>query len=149
MTSLATVSIDRTGLSLSALVIETSGAGTYVMDQGGLGRVGTTPRDTLATDSPFIHGHTRVASVLEETTLPLVVRVQSTTSALLNTAVTALETALHQFVYTVTVTVDGIARVWTAYPATIGAVDGLVAYERVTDFYEVLSISIPVYPVSA
>lgn len=149
MTSLATVTIDRSGLSLTDLTIETSGSGTYVIDQGGLGRVGMTSRETLATASPFVHGQLRTQVVLEESSLPLVVRVQSTTSAGLNTAVTALETALRQFTYTVTVTVDGVAKAWDAHPATIGSVDGLTAYERQIDYFEVLSISIPVYPVAS
>ncbi len=87
--------------------------------------------------------------VKEESTLPLVVRIQSTTASGLSTAVTALETALWQFTYTVTVAVGGVSKVWTAYPATIGSIDGLVTPWRVADHYEDLTISIPIYPVSA
>lgn len=149
MTSLGTVVIDRSSLSLSDLTIETSGSGTYVIDGGGLGRPGFTQRETLATASPFIDGQLRTSVVRDESSLPLVVRVQSTTSSGLNTAVAALEAAVQQFVYPVTVTVGGVAKVWTAHPAALGSVDGLIAHERVREFYEVLTISIPVDPVSS
>ena len=149
MTALGTVAIDRTSLSLSTLTIDTDGFGTYYVDAKGLGRVGKTPRETFAGDSPYVNGRTRTAVVLEESTLILGVRVQAATSSALHTAVSVLEDALWQFVYPITVTVDGVAAVWTAYPATIQSVDGLLAFERVTSFHEDLSISIPVYPVSA
>lgn len=149
MADIGSVSVDRTGLSLSALVIGTEGFGSYLIDRGGLGRVGRTPRETLATPSPWVHGQLRTAVVLEESSLPLVVRVNGTSSSDLNTKVAALEAALYQFVYGVTVVVDGVTKVYTAYPATIQSTDALVAFERVTSFHEDLSISIPVYPVSA
>jgi hypothetical protein len=149
VTAIGTVVIDRTALSLSPLTIDTDGFSTYAVDARGLGRVGKTPRETFATDSPYINGRTRTSVVLEESALPLGIRVQASSSSALNTAVTALEDALWQFVYTVTVTLDGVVKVWTAYPATIQSVDGLLAFERATSFHEDLSISIPVYPVSA
>jgi hypothetical protein len=111
--------------------------------------VGRLPRETLATPSPFVHGQFRTAVVWEESSLPLTVRVQASSSAALDTAVVALEDALSQFIYPVTVTVDGVAKVWTAYPATWNSTDGLMAVERVQSFHEDLSITIPVYPVSA
>jgi hypothetical protein len=151
MTALATMTVDRSGMpgSLAALVIDSEGFNTYCIDAAGFGRVGRTPRETLATPSPFVHGQTRSAVVLEESTLVRTVRVQAASSSALATAVTALEDALFQFVYTVTDVVDGVTRVWTAYPATIQSTDALIAFERVKGFHEDLTISIPVYPVSA
>jgi hypothetical protein len=148
VTAIGTVSIDRTSLSADPLVIDTEGFSVYLVDVAGLGRVGTTPRETFATPSPWVHGQLRTAVVKEESTLPLTVRVQAGNTADLHDAVHTLEAALFQFVYTVTVTLDGQAMAWTAYPATIGAVDGLTAFERVTGHFEDLSISIPVYPVA-
>lgn len=149
MTAIGTVTIDRSGLSLSDLVIDTEGFGTYYVDKGGLGRVGRTPRETVATSSPFVHGQSRTSVVLEESTLSLAVRVQAASSSALDAAVVALEDALFQFVYDVTVVVDGVTKVWTAYPATIDSTDGLVAFERVQAFHEDLAVSIPVYPVAS
>src|SRR3954465_7984640 len=126
MTALGTLTIDRAGMpgSLADLVIDTDGFGTYYLDKAGLGRVGRTPRETFAAPSPFVHGQLRTAVVLEESALVIVVRVQAATSSAVSTAVTALEDALSQFVYPVTEVVDGVTKVWTAYPATIQSVDG-------------------------
>lgn len=151
MTAIGSITIDRSGLpgSLSDLVIDTEGFGTYYLDRAGLGRVGQTPRETLATASPFVHGQVRTAVVYEESSLPLVVRVQASSSSALDTAVTALETALMQFTYTVTKVVDGVSKTYDAYPATWNSVDGLTTFERATGFYEDLTITIPVYPVAS
>lgn len=149
MTALGSVSVDRTELSLSALVIDTEGFGTYYIDKTGLGRVGRTPRETFASASPFVHGQSRTSVVLEESSLTLNVRVQAASSSALNTAVTALEDALFQFAYTVTVVMDGVTKVYDAYPATLNSADGLIAFERVQAFHEDLAITIPVYPVAS
>lgn len=149
MTALATLVVDRSSLSLSSLTIDSDGFGTYLFDAAGLGRVGVTPRESFATAVPWVNGQLRTAVVKEESALPLTVRVQASTSSALDTAITALQDALFQFVYTVTLTVDGVAKAYTAYPATIQSVDGLTAFERVTNHFEDLSISIPVYPVSS
>lgn len=149
MAATGSVTIDRSGLSLTDLVIDTEGFNTYYIDKAGLGRVGRSPRETLATASPFVHGQARTSVVWEEASLPLTVRVQGTSSSALDTALTALDVALSQFVYEVTVVMDGVTKVYTAYPATWNSTDGLVAVERVKAFCEDLAISIPVYPVAS
>jgi len=149
VTALVTVTIDRTSLSLSDLSITSDNSGTYTLAQGGLGRPGIAQREAFADDSKWVNGRLRTAVVKEESTLPLIVRVQSTTTSGLATAVSALETALCQFTYTVTVDVDGDSKDWTAYPAAIGAADGLYVPGRVLDHYEDLTISIPIYPVAS
>lgn len=149
MTALGSLTIDRSELSLADLVIDTDGFGTYYLDKAGWGRVGRTPREAFAAPSPFVHGQMRTSVVLEESAIVALVRVQAASSAALATAVTALEDALWQFIYPVTQVVDGVTKAYTAYPATVQSVDGLIAFERVTGFHEDLSISIPVYPVSS
>lgn len=151
MAARGTVTIDRSGMpgSLTDLVIDTEGFSTYAVSVDGLGRVGKTPRETFATASPFVHGQLRTVVVREESSLPLVVTVYGTSASDLDTKVTALEDALDQFIYPVEVEVDGVAKVWTCYPATIQSIDGLIKPERLSAFFEDLSISIPVYPVSA
>lgn len=151
MSALGTITIDRSGMpgSLLDLVIDTEGFGTYYVDKAGLGRPGKTPRETLATASPYINGQLRTSVVYEESTLIYVVRVNGTSASDVNTKVTQLENALAQFVYNVTTVIAGVTKVYTAYPATVQSVDGLIAFERVTGFEEDLSISIPVYPVSS
>src|SRR5690349_9080579 len=105
MTALASVTIDRSSLSLSDLVIDSEGFSTYYIETSGLGRPAQTPRETLATASPFVNGQSRTTVVYEETTLVLQVRVQASSSAALDTAIVALEAALKQFTYSVTVAV--------------------------------------------
>lgn len=147
MTAVGSVTIDRSSLSAADLVVDTEGFGVYTVDAGGLGRVGITWRNTFASASPFVHGQLRTTAVKEESTLPLLIRVGAGTTGDLRDAVHTLEAALSQFVYQITLTVDGVARAFTAYPATIGAVDGITKFEAVTAFYEDLTIVVPVYPV--
>lgn len=149
MSARGTVTIDRSSLSLADLVIDTEGFSTYAVSVDGLGRVGKTPRETFADASPFVHGQLRTAVVREESALTLLVTVNGTSASDLATKVAALEDALDQFVYTVTVAVDGVSKAWTAYQATTQSVDGLEKPERWAAFFDDLSISIPVYPVSA
>ena len=149
MADLANVTITRTLLSLSNLSIGSEGFSTYYIDKGGLGRVGKTPRETFADDSKWVNGRLRTAVVREESVLPLTVRVQAASSSALDTAVEALDAALDQFVYDVTVTVDGVAKTYRGYPATMQTTDALINVERVRDFCEDFTISIPVYPVAS
>lgn len=149
MTALVSWSIDRSGLSLSDLVIDSDPTSTYTFAQGGVGRVGVSPRETFATDSAFVDGRMRTSVVRDESSLPGIVIVQGASWSAVDTAVTALETALWQFIYTLTEVKDGVSKVWTAYPATVGAADGVVTVDNIEQFYTVVSLGIPVYPVSA
>lgn len=146
MTAIGTLTIDCSSLGVSDIVIDTEGFGTYCLDAAGLGRVGRTPRETFATPSPFQHGQARTSVVWDESSLPVTVRVQAASAGALDTAVTALEDALSQFVYNVTLAVSGVSKVYSAYPATWNTPDGLTAFERVTGLHEDLAITIPVYP---
>jgi hypothetical protein len=151
MTAIGTLVIDRSGMpgSLADLTADTDGFGPYVIAVKGLGRIGITPRETFAAPVPWVHGQLRTAVVKEESALVLLLSVNGSSASDLDTKVTALEDALWQFVYPVTLTVGGVAKVYVAYPATIQSVDGLTTFERATAFFEDLSISIPVYPVSS
>lgn len=142
----ASVSIDRTSLALSALVISDAGA-TYLLTDKGLGRPATTRRNTYAPESPDMHGSLLLNSVKEQSALPLEVIVQADTAADLDAAIQALFDALDQFTYNTTVTVDGVAKVWASSPAAYGASDGYVDHSRVAQFFDVLAITIPVYPI--
>lgn len=147
MTSTATVSIDRTSLTLSALAITDDGA-TYQLKQDGLTRPAITWRLTSVPDSINIHGTEYIGVAKEQTSIPLEVIVKSTTSSALNTAVVALETALSQFTYTVTVTVDGVAKVWTAGPAS-WSFPMPTGPSDVAQFFTLMTVSIPVYPIAS
>lgn len=140
----ATVSFDRTSLSLSALVA--SGAGpTYRITEEGLGRPAVTWRFSAMPDSPNVHGTERTGAAKEESSLPLVIDVYSDTTAHLETACDALEAALSQFTYDTTVTVDGAAKVWSCSPASWAT--GAIRAEDVNSFLRTYTINVPVYPV--
>jgi hypothetical protein len=145
--STVTVAIDRASLSLSALTIANDGA-TYQIGMDGLSRPGRTWRITSAPDSADVHGSVPIAAALEQTSIPLEVIVKSTSSSALNTAVDALFAALSQFIYPVTVTVDGVAKVWSASPATVTP-KAATGPAQVAQFFEVFTVTIPIYPVSA
>lgn len=145
--SVATVSIDRSSLSLSALTITDDGA-TYQLAQDGLGRPGITWRLASAPDSANVHGTEYVGAAREQSSLPLTVIVKAASSSALNTAVAALEDALSQFAYDVTVTVDGVAKVWPASPAAWSFTTP-VSPAQVTQFYTLMTITLPVYPIAS
>lgn len=143
------VSIDRSSLSLAALTIDDTTAAPYMLMVDGLGRPAITWRLTSMPDSADAHGTEYIAAVKEQSSLPLRVMVRAGTSAALNTAVTDLEDALSQFSYTVTVTVDGVAKTWSCSPAAYGIDGSQVDYFKVVQHYEVLTITVPVYPIAS
>ena len=141
------VTIDRSGMTggLDDLVIGTHPEDLWWLDEtGGFGRPARTQRRTYAADSPWQDGSLLVASVLAQTSLPLNVYVGGATWAWVDTRQTALERALRQFSYNVTVTVDDVQTVWAADPADISWGD--TDPGMVQAFLARAVISIPVYP---
>src|SRR5690349_11923378 len=145
--STVSVSLDRSSLSLAALVAADDGA-TYQIAQDGLGDPGITWRKLTMPDSNDVHGSEYVAAVKEQSSIPLTIIVKASSSAALKTARDALFDALSQFAYTVTVTVDGVAEAWAAGPADWSR-STTVQPGQVAQFFTVLTITIPVYPVAA
>lgn len=145
----ASVSIDRTSLSLPALVIvsaDTNPTATYVLTASGLGRPAITWRETKMPDSPNIAGSELLNAVKEQASLPLEVLVQSDTAANLDAAVQALADAVWQFSYDVTVTIDGVVKVWSCTPAGFAPSSGNEEAAKWLQRVDVLAITIPVYP---
>jgi hypothetical protein len=138
------VSVDRSALSLTALVFNADGP-TYRITEQGLGRPGITWRRTAAPDSVNVHGTEYVAASKEQSSLPLEVGVYAGTTADLDAACVALEDALSQFAYDVTVTEDGVVKVWSAGPADMAS--GLVDSGEVASHIRTYTITIPVYPI--
>lgn len=147
MSVTATVSIDRSSLSLSALTISSNSTGTYTLTENGLGRPAITARTHYASESPYFHGSTHVAVTKDQSALPLEVLVQAASSTALDTAINALDAALWQFTYDVTVTVDGVAKVWSCSPASWSIAESLVSHGRAVQYVELLTITIPCYPI--
>ena len=142
------VSIDRTSLSLSPLVIDDNPASTYRIAQGGLSRPTITPRETNAPDSRYFEGTELLAVTREQTRVPVKVIVQGASWAAVESAVDALDAAVWQFMYDVTVTVDGVAKTWYCTPA-IPVPSGLIEPENVSQFFDVFDLDIPCKPTPA
>lgn len=147
MTATASVSIDRSSLSLAALTIAGTSGSTYFLAGEGLGSPSISRRNTYMPDNPFIHGSELIGSVKEQSSLPLTVQVQASDAAGLDTALSDLYDALDQFSYSVTVTVDGVAKTWSCDPASYGSIDGNVSVIRQSLYFELVTITIPVYPI--
>lgn len=145
----SSLSIDRTGLSLSPLVLNNdpfTGAFTYPED--GLAEPVFPPRVSYAPDSQWIPGRLALGSVLDAGSIPLSVYVRGTSAANLQTLKVELLTALVQLSYDVTMTVDGVeVGTWPAFPASVawGVVDHGMAQRHLA----LATISIPVNPVEA
>jgi hypothetical protein len=123
------LTITRASLSLADLVVVGShdsavtGAGYWIPDDGSSTFALPTfsPRIQWAPDSAYVTGRQFLASVLDQGTLALPVRVIAPDATTLVTRKSALETALHQAAYTVTITVDGyVIGSWNAFPSLVG-----------------------------
>jgi hypothetical protein len=138
-----TLSIDRTSLSLAALVVSTPETGLWLPEEG-ISRPGMSHRRTYAGTSPWLAGATLVASVLEHSSLPFTLYAQAESAAALDVLMDEVETALFQFVYETTLTEDGVAHVWRCDPADVawGDFDSGMAHVHLARAV----ITIPVYP---
>lgn len=144
-----TISIDRSGLAGSPAPIVMSGLrgehDWYLLD--GFRLPGKIRNNRYADESPFLNGALLVTSTLVQAYLNFDICLTVADAATRATAVAALEEALGQFTYDVTVDWDGEETVWTCDPADIAPSPlNIVA---VRDHAPVMSISIPCYPVSA
>lgn len=147
MSTTAAVSIDRASLSLSALDIGDSPGDTYCLTPEGLGEPEMTWRLGAMPDSASIHGREYISAALDESSLPLEIVVSGTSAANLATNKAALTTALSQFSYSVTVTVDSLAKVWLCGPANWSI--GAVQHSHQVELVQVVRFTIPVYPVAS
>lgn len=138
------LSIDRTSLSLGALVYGNPSTGLWIPEDG-VGRPALERRNEYASQARFLHGSTLVASTLDQGSLPVRLYHQAASTAALVAAQDALEAALGQFTYEATLTVDGVATTWTCDPASIGwgDLDSGMAHA----FLAEARVVIPVHPV--
>jgi len=145
---MSSVTIDRSSLSLSDLVIDEALNATYVLLLGSrLRRPAVTWRKTAAPNSVDVHGTEFIAAVKENTDYPFRVMVQANTTADLDAAIDELDEALSQFAYPVTVDLGGVLKVWAASPAPWAPESDLAEAQAVAAFFEVLTVTIPVYPI--
>lgn len=138
------LTIDRTSISLSALVISTTPAAGMWLPEQGLVRPDMDYRRTYAPDSSYVPGRTILAAVLEASTLPATVYFRAATTSALVTLENTLTAALAQWAYTVTLTIDSSAWSWTGEPTrpAFGAVDSGMA----RSFMSRAVLTIPINP---
>lgn len=143
-----TVTISRTSLSLSPLVLSAQIDGTT------LGIVNYQPPATqwrigYAPDSVDVHGSEPVSAAYQQAVLGFDwVRDNGATETQVQSSRKEVEAALAQFSYTVTTQVSGApAEVWSANPGS--QVPTARTYSNLTYRNPVYAVSIPVYPVSA
>jgi len=142
----ASVTISRALLSLGDLTISGDGTGAYSLTEKGLGRPAKTARSTFADPSKDVEGQLLTQAVLDIASMPLEVIVQGASESDLQANLDALEDALFQFRYTTTVTVGGVGRAWSSLPTVYEIVDGSITSAHWSQFFEVVSFSIPVQP---
>jgi hypothetical protein len=142
-----TLAVARASLQKNTLTIDSAGFGAYCLTPLGYTEPDTTPRTTTARSS-FVHGDLATQSVLDTTDMVLEVLVQGSTSAQLETRTDDLREALcRQLNYTITRTVDGVVKTFSADPATMTR----TAPVRKGDVYAhvaAYTVSIPVYPIA-
>lgn len=139
------VSIDRTSLGKGPLLIGSSGAAPYSLTDTGLGRPAITARAAVV-QSPWLHGEQVVSVVREQSSLPLEVILSALSDATLDACRVALDEALWQFDYRITVQEGDTTTTWRCSPASYGIKDTVMHY-NVSDHYEVWTITVPVYPI--
>jgi hypothetical protein len=144
--STLTISIARTSLSLSPLVLSAADDAT-ALGIADYTEPAIQQRVKYAPDSDYVHGSTALASSLQQTMLNFDVSTDLAASESAARALIAeLRTALGQFSYNVTVTVDGsTAEVWACDPGSVGTVSR--TFENLKSHNAVYPVSIPCHPV--
>lgn len=141
-----TLSIDRSSLSLSPLVIHGAKAeGPMWFRPGDLAAPDWAVRSSYAPDSDWVAGRQLLNSVMDQAALVLLVNIgPAADAATLGGYRSALEAAVGQFIYGVTLTIDGVAQVWSAERTAVQYGD---LSSRVSPlFTDYAALTIPVNP---
>lgn len=143
---MTTLTIDRTSLSLSPLVIEQGPfTGALYLPEDGLTWPAFTARRTYAPDSAYAAGRVLLAAVQDASELPLTVYAHADTTVALNTAKAELEAAVAQWSYDLTLTVDSVAHTYHA-EIVLGVPWGPLDSGMVAAHMARTSFSIPLNP---
>lgn len=141
------ISIDRTSLSLAPLVL----SGTN--DANPIGVTDYTepainPRLTYAPDSAYVNGSTPLAVAWQDTIVGFAVcTTDAATEAASRTLIAELRTAVEQFSFAVTVTVDGApAETWACHTGSVTPVSGRTFSDLLRHNPE-WSVTIPAHPI--
>lgn len=149
MAASLTISINRTSLSLSALSMS-----ALLADGTALGIVGyqepaKTPRVGYAPSSNYEHGDTVLSWSWQQSILNFdVVPVNPATEAVARDLIDQLVTAVSRVQYQTTVTVNGVAKVWTCDVGSVTPAGARTLVDLKTKA-PVWAVSIPCYPIPA
>lgn len=112
-----TLTIDRTELALADLVITSVPFATaYHIPEDGTSWPRFTTRRSYAPTSAFVPGELMLGSVTDAGDWPLTIYANGADAAALSTAMDALEAALTQSAFEVTLDVNGVTRTYPADP---------------------------------
>jgi hypothetical protein len=139
-----TISLDRTSLSLSPLVLSGVTDTNVWGILPGFQLPGQVPRVTYA-ESPFVHGAVAVGSTYQQAVLGFSVFPRVADAAALSTAVAGLRAALGQFAYTATVAWNGDTSTWECDPGSLTPQP--VDLPELRANAPVYEVSIPCYPI--
>lgn len=146
----SSLSIDRTALGLDALTLTNNpfDSSPYTFPEDGLAQPNFTRRMTYAPDSAWIPGRLLLGTVMDGTTVPLVVHVRANTTSELETRKAALEAAFGQFSYEIEIEIGGV--IVGTYPADSTTVWwGVVDHGLAVDGRAIGTVQIPVNPPTA
>lgn len=119
--STLSVTISRAGLTLPDLFISGEGpseGSPFWVPADGISTPDLSWRYDYAPDSAWISGKKLLAAVLEASSIPMTVMVGPVASEVdLRAAKAELEAAVSQFIYTTTITIDGVPTEWSCDPA--------------------------------
>lgn len=138
------VIIDRTSLGLTPLIMDLDATQGYMLVFDGTIEPDFQMRLTYAPDSTWVRGKMLLAAVLDAAFLPVLVEVQGSDSADLEAKRAALEAAVSQFSYEVTLSVSGRDQTWNADPSWPQW--GTVRWGDVLSGTSEAAITIPVNP---
>jgi len=114
---IASVTIDRTALSLPDLVIDGDPFGVdFHLPEDGIGRANFALRKTYAPDSELFGGKQLLSFVRDLGSVSLRIYAHGTSTADLEANRAALDAAFSQWAYELTLTVDGVAQTFWADP---------------------------------
>lgn len=139
------VTIDRTALTLSPLVITNDPFGTaFHLPSDGIGRGNFAIRKTYAPTSRLIGGQQLLSAVTDLGSLPLRIYAHGSTTAEVASNMAVLNAALSQWAYEITLTVDGVSETWWADPElpTWGPVDS----GEVAAHMAIATVTVPIQP---
>lgn len=140
------LTIDRTALSLPALVIGNNPADGLWLPEEGVGRAAKVWRRRTVS-SPFIHGTVQTGAVLEQASLPYTIYAGGASTAALRAKQDELEAALFQWIFDLTVTEDGAATTFECDCADVSWNEFDSGMTRA--HMARATVTIPCYPVGA